>query len=334
MAAPVAARWEGTVSDLSTYEDVVAARAFTRTYLQETPLVYSWRLSELLGCDYYIKCENVQPVGAFKVRGGVNLVGHLSAAERAAGIVSASTGNHGQSLAYAGRLFNVPVTIYGPAQNANPDKVEAMRALGAEVCLYGADFDEAREEAGRVAQQRGARFVHSANEKALIAGVGVMGLEIFEAQPDVELIIAPVGGGSGVCGNALVAKAQAHGVEVIAAQSSQAPACYRAWQARRLDVDAPMTSRHEGVATRVPFAMTMQMMWDQVDDFVLVDDDEVDRAMVLLAERAKLVAEGAGAVSLAAAMRLGEHLRGKKVVGILTGGNVPGALMAELFKRR
>ncbi len=334
MAAPVAARWKGTVSDLPTYEDVVAARAFTRTYLQETPLVYSWRLSELLGCDYYIKCENVQPVGAFKVRGGVNLVGHLSAAERAAGIVSASTGNHGQSLAYAGRLFNVPVTIYGPAQNANPDKVEAMRALGAEVCLYGADFDEAREEAGRVAQQRGARFVHSANEKALIAGVGVMGLEIFEAQPDVELIIAPVGGGSGVCGNALVAKAQAHVVEVIAAQSSQAPACYRAWQARRLDVDAPMTSRHEGVATRVPFAMTMQIMWDQVDDFVLVDDDEVDRAMVLLAERAKLVAEGAGAVSLAAAMRLGEHLRGKKVVGILTGGNVPGALMAELFKRR
>lgn len=321
------------MSDLPTYEDVLAARAFTQNYLPETPLVYSWKLSQWLGCEYYIKCENLQPVGAFKVRGGVNLVGHLSAAERAAGIVSASTGNHGQSLAYAGRLFDVPVTIYGPAQNANRDKVEAMRALGADVCLHGADFDEARQEAGRVAEQRGARFVHSANEKALIAGVGVMGLEIFEAQPDVDVLIAPVGGGSGVCGNALVAKVQGRGVEVIAAQSSQAPACYRAWQTRRLDVEAPMTSRHEGVATRVPFSMTMQMMWELLDDFVLVDDDEVDRAMVLLAERAKLVAEGAGALSLAAAVRLGERLRGKKVVGVLSGGNVPGALLAGLLAR-
>jgi threonine dehydratase len=321
------------MSDLPTYEDVLSARDFTRNYLPETPLVYSWKLSEWLGCAYYIKCENLQPVGAFKVRGGVNLVGQLSAAERAAGIVSASTGNHGQSLAYAGRLFNVPVTIYGPAHRANLDKVDAMRALGAEVCLYGADFDEAREEAGRIARQRGARFVHSANERALVAGVGVMGLEIFEAQPDVDVVIAPVGGGSGVCGNALIAKAQTHGVEVIAAQSSQAPACYRAWQARRLDVDAPMTSRHEGVATRVPFSMTMQMMWDLLDDFVLVDDKEIDRAMAMLATHAKLVAEGAGAVSLAAAVRLGERLRGKKVVGVLSGGNVPSAQLAEQLER-
>ena len=142
-------------------------------------------------------------------------MGNLGAEERAEGTVGivsptyASTGNHGQSLAYAGHLFDVPsVTIYGPAKNANGDKVKAMRGLGAEVCLHGADFDEAREEAGTKRRRTGARFVHSANEKALIAGVGVMGLELFDAQPDIEVIIAPVGSGSGACGNALVAKAQ------------------------------------------------------------------------------------------------------------------------------
>ena len=320
--------------DYPTYADVLAARDFTRRYLPQTPLIYSWKLSRLLGCEYYIKCENMQPVGAFKVRGGVNLVGNLGAEERAVGIVSASTGNHGQSLAYAGHLFDVPVTIYGPAKNANSDKVEAMRRLGAAVCLHGDDFDEAREEVGRVAVQKGARFVHSANEKALIAGVGVMGLELFDAQPDIEVVIAPVGGGSGVCGNALVAKAQAHGVDVIAAQSAQAPVCYRAWKAGRLDVDGPMETRHEGVATRVPFQMTMDLMWHWVDDFVLVDDAEIDHAMRLLAELAKLVAEGSGAVSLAAALQMRERLRGKKVVGILTGGNVPSAHLAHLLVSR
>ncbi|MGY8823805.1 MAG: threonine ammonia-lyase [Candidatus Latescibacterota bacterium] len=315
--------------DFPTYADVEDARDFIRPYLQSTPLVYSWSLSELLGCDYYIKCENLQPVGAFKVRGGVYLVGHLSKDERAAGIVSASTGNHGQSLAYAGRIFDVPVTIFGPEKNANQAKVAAMRGLGAQVRLFGEDFDEAREEAGRFAEKEGARFVHSANERRLVAGVGTMALEIFSELPDVEVIVAPVGGGSGVCGNALVAKERGREVEIIAVQSALAPVCYRAWKERRLDVEAPMATVHEGVATRVPFAMTMQMMWQLVDDFVLVEDEEINAAIRLLAARAKLVAEGAGAASLAAVYKLQEQLRGKKVVGILTGGNVDSERLAR-----
>jgi len=315
--------------DAPTYADVEEARDFIRPYLPPTPLVYSWPLSDLLGCDYYIKCENLQPVGAFKVRGGVYLVGHLSAEERTAGIVSASTGNHGQSLAYAGRIFEVPLTIFGPEKNANQAKVAAMRALGAEVRLCGADFDEAREEAGRFAAREGARFVHSANERRLVAGVGTMALEIFAELPDVEVIVAPVGGGSGACGNGLVAKGRGRDVEIIAVQSARAPVCYRAWKERRLDVEAPMTTVHEGVATRVPFAMTTQMMWQLVDDFVLVEDEEINAAMRLLAERAKLVAEGAGAASLAAAYKLRQRLKGKKVVGILTGGNVDSGRLAR-----
>jgi threonine dehydratase len=317
--------------DFPTYAEVEDARAFIAPYLPPTPLIYSASLSALLGCDYYIKCENLQPVGAFKVRGGVYLVGHLSEREKAAGIVSASTGNHGQSLAYAGRLFAVPVTIFGPEKNANPLKVEAMRALGAEVRLYGADFDEAREEAGRFAAAKGARFVHSANEKKLVAGVGTMALEIFAAQPDIDVIIAPVGGGSGVCGNALVGKARAHSVEIVAVQSAAAPVCYRAWKERRLDVDAPMDTVHEGVATRVPFELTTRMMWELVDDFVLVEDGEIEAAMRLLALKAKLVAEGAGAASLAAAYKIKERLKGKKVVGILTGGNITAERLAAVL---
>ncbi len=318
--------------DYPVYKDVEVAREFIAPHLPPTPLVYSWPLSELLQCDYYIKCENLQPVGSFKVRGGINLVGHLSASEKRAGIISASTGNHGQSLAYAGRLFSVPVTIFGPEKNANMAKVEAMRALGAEVRLYGEDFDEARLEAGRVAELEGGRFVHSANEKDLIAGVGTIGLEIFDVLPDVEVLIAPVGGGSGICGAALVAKERSAKVEVIAVQSEQAPACYRAWKQRRLDVEAPMQCVHEGLATRVPFEMTTPMMWKLVDDFVLVEDAEIDAALRLLAEKAKLVAEGAGAATLAAALKLRPQLRGKKVVGILSGGNVPLPRLAQCLE--
>lgn len=163
-----------------TYADVVAAREFISAYLPKTPLVRSHKLSEALGCDYYLKLENLQPIGAFKVRGGVNLVGHE---DHTATIVTASTGNHGQSIAYAGRLFNTRVIIYAPAENVNPAKLQAMRDLGAEVRLHGRDFDEARLETERVAAAEGFRYVHSADEPKLIAGVGTVALEVFADLP-------------------------------------------------------------------------------------------------------------------------------------------------------
>ena len=306
---------------LPTFADVQASADFIGAHLPPTPLLHCWKLSESLDFAYHAKCENLQPVGAFKVRGGVNLLGRLDAAQRQRGVVSASTGNHGQSLAFAGRLFGVPVVIYGPEHNSNPAKVQAMRALGAEVRLFGRDFDEAREQAEKVVQVEGYHFVHSANEPLLIAGVGTMGLEIFAELPEVDAVIVPVGGGSGACGNALVARHFNPQVEVIAVQTESAPVCYRAWKERRLDVSGPMTTRHEGLATRVAFEMTTSMMWDLVDRFVLVTDAEIDVAVGLLATEAKLVAEGAGAASLAAAIKLKDYLRGKKVVGILSGGN-------------
>jgi threonine dehydratase len=336
-----------------TYEDIVAAREFIAPYLPKTPLVRSARLSEELGCDYYLKLENLLPTGAFKVRGGVNLVGNeVSGARRNEGrttrvsgwineatnagerltLVSASTGNHGQSIAYGGRLFGARVIIYAPAENVNESKMQAMRDLGAEVRFHGRDFDEARLECERVAREEGFRYVHSANEPMLIAGVGTIGLEIFEDLPDVEVIIAPAGGGSCASGNCIVAHELNQRVRVIACQSEAAPALWHAWRKRSLDPYPTMETVHEGLATRVPFELTNRILWELIDDFLLVTDEEINEAIRLLARHAKQVAEGAGAASLAAAIKIGENLRGKKVVGIVTGGNIPlerfGKLMA------
>jgi threonine dehydratase len=306
-----------------TFADILAARDLVGQYLPRTPLVRVEKISEMLGCDYYAKLENLQPVGAFKVRGGVNLVGTASGEERRTGLVSASTGNHGQSIAYAGRLFGAKVIIYAPSQNVNQSKMQAMRDLGATVRLHGRDFDEARMEAERVAREEGHRYVHSANEPKLIAGVGTIGLEIFDELPAVDVIIAPAGGGSCASSNCLVAKQLNPRVQVIAVQSEQAPAMWHAWRNRNLDPYPTMETEHEGLATRVPFEMTNQILWNLLTEFVLVTDEEINDAIRFVARDAKQVAEGAGAASLAAAIKLRDQLRGKKVVGILSGGNIP-----------
>ena len=305
-----------------TFNDILVARDFVAQFLPRTPLVRIEKLSSELGCDYYAKLENLQPVGAFKVRGGVNLVGNASDEEKRSGLVSASTGNHGQSIAFAGRLFGARVIIYAPTENVNESKMEAMRELGAEVRLHGRDFDEARLEAERVASEEGHRYVHSANESKLIAGVGAIGLEIFDDLADVDVIIAPAGGGSCASGNCIVAKHLNPRVRVIAVQSESAPAMWHAWRNHNLDPYPTMETEHEGLATRVPFEMTNQILWELLDDFVLVTDEEINEAVRLLARQANQIAEGAGAASLAAAIKVRDQLKGKKVVGILTGGNI------------
>jgi threonine dehydratase len=314
-----------------TFDNIVAAQEFIAPYLPRTPLVRSEKLSALLGCDYYLKCENLQPIGAFKVRGGVNLVGTEVRSPAATTIVTASTGNHGQSIAYAGRLFGVRVIIYAPAENVNEAKMQAMRDLGAEVRLHGRDFDEARLETERVAEAEAYRYIHSANEPKLIAGVGTIGLEIFEELPDVDVIFAPAGGGSCASGNSIVAKHLKPNVQVIAVQSEAAPAMWQAWKTGSLAEYPTMKTEHEGLATRFPFEMPALILRELLDDFLLVSDEEINEAIRLLALKAKQMAEGAGAASLAGALKLRDQLQGKKVVGILTGGNLPLDRFAKLL---
>lgn len=316
-----------------TFADIVAAREAISEFLPRTPLVRLNKISDMLQCDYYAKLENLQPTGAFKVRGGINLVRNevRSGDRKPITLITASTGNHGQSIAYAGRLFGARVIIYAPTENVNESKMQAMRDLGAEVRLHGRDFDEARLEVERLAREEGYRYVHSANEPLLIAGVGTISAEIFEDLADVDVIIAPAGGGSCASGACIAAHELNPNVKVFAVQSDAAPAMWHAYQNRSLDPYPTMQTAHEGLATRVPFELTNKILWTGLTDFLLVSDEEINDAIRVLAREAKQVAEGAGAASLAGALELRDMLRGKKVVGILTGGNIPPDRFAKLL---
>ena len=304
-----------------TYADILAAAPVVRAYLKPTPL-YEWpALSRLLGCRYLLKHENHTPTTAFKVRGGIYLVSRLPAEQKRRGILGCTTGNHGQSLAYASRLFGVRCVLVAPARN-NPDKLAAMRALGAELIEHGRDFDEARAHSEAIGQREGLRYVHSANEPDLIAGVGTYGLEIFDELPEPDVILAPVGLGSGISGTALVAAARRPATRIIGVQSDLAPAVTLSWRAGRpIETDTPGTFA-EGIATRVPADLTLEIMRRYVQDMVLVGDDELREAIRLLLRVTHNLAEGAGAASTAAALRLREQLAGKTVVGVLSGGNL------------
>ena len=312
-----------------TLADVLEARRRIRPHLRATPLFPYAGLDELLGAEVWVKHENHQPVGAFKVRGGVNLVSQLSEDERSRGLIAASTGNHGQSVAYAARLHGVTARICVP-EAANPVKLASMRALGAELIVHGRDFDEAREHCERLAAEHGYRYVHSGNEPLLIAGVGTGTLEILEDRPDVDAIIVPIGGGSGAAGACIVAKAIRPEIQVIGVQSDAAPAAFRSWQARAL-LDGEMATMAEGLATRVPFELPQQILWEHLDDFVLVSEDEILNATRLMIEHTRNLVELAGAAPLAAALSLGDRLRGKRIALVLSGGNISPAQLAGLF---
>jgi threonine dehydratase len=309
------------------FQDVLRAKQIVARYLPRTPLHNYPALDKLIGAHVFVKHENHQPIGAFKVRGGINLVSQLSADERARGVIAASTGNHGQSVAYAAREFGVRATIVVP-ERANPLKVESMQYLGAEVLFHGADFDAARTHCEALARERGLRYVHSGNEPHLIAGVATIALEILEDAPDVDAIIVPIGGGSGAAGACLAAKSINPKITVIGVQSAQAPAAYKSWRAKALLADQMQTFA-EGLATRTAFELPQKIMWDLLDDFVLVSDDEIRRAIVVYIEKAHTLAEGAGAAPLAAALKMTDRLRDKKVALILSGGNLTTAQLRD-----
>ena len=316
-----------------TITDVMAACKHVYRYLNPTPLHSYSALSQLVGADVFIKHENHHAAGSFKVRGGVNLAAHLTDAERKSGLYTASTGNHGQSIAYAGMVSNTPVHVSLP-EGANPAKMAAIRHFGAEVLVHGRDFDEAREWIRKEANDRGARFI-GPTDPELIVGVGTYALEIVQELPDVDVIIVPVGAGSGAAANCIVAKAVNANIQVIGVQSSAAPAVQLSWKAGR-PASADMNSTSEGVATRVAHENTLQILCGPktgLDDFVLVSDEAQEQAVRLLLEHTHNSAELAGAASLAAAMELRERLAGKKVVLVLSGGNITLPQLREILSK-
>jgi threonine dehydratase len=313
-----------TIPDLA---DVLAARSRIAPYLQPTPLYRYPALDQLAGTSLWVKHENHQPVGAFKVRGGVNLVSQLSADERQRGVITASTGNHGQSVAYAANLFGVHAVICMP-EGANPVKVESMRALGADVVFAGRDFDDAREHCEKLAAGQGCRYIHSGNELALVAGVATYAVEILQAQPDTEIIVVPVGGGSGAAGTCIAAKAIRRSIEVIGVQAEAAPAAYRSWQARSL-VEDTMNTSAEGLATRTAFELPQRVLWELLDDFLLVSEDALAQATRVMIEKTRNLVEPAGAAALAAVLAAPGRFAGRRVAVVCSGGNIsPAQLMA------
>ncbi len=277
----------------------------------------------------WVKHENHQPVGAFKVRGGVNLISQLSADEQRRGVIAASTGNHGQSIAYAAQLFGIRAIICVP-ERTNPVKVDSMQDLGAEIIVHGRDYDDAREYCERLAADEGYRYIHSGNEPLLIAGVATAALEILEEQPDIDVIIVPFGGGSGAAGACIVADSIRPQIQVIGVQSEAAPAAYRSWQTRQL-VEDRMGTYAEGLATRTAFELPQRILWEHLDDFILVSDDEIRQAQRTMIEKTRNLVEAAGASPLAAALKIKERLKGRRVAMICSGGNVSPEQLRELF---
>jgi threonine dehydratase len=315
-----------------TLADVYAARPHVYAALPRTPLVRHPLLCEALGLDVRIKHENHLPTGAFKVRGGLNLVARLGPDERARGVITATTGNHGQSIAFACHRASVPCTIVVPEGN-NPEKNRAMRSWGATLIEHGRDFDAAREYVEAMAADRGLRYVHSADEPWLIAGVATYALEVFEEEPEVDVVFVAIGGGSGASGLVTVRDALGRRTRIIGVQARGADAFAQSWRSgTRVTMPAVQTFA-EGIATRFTFDLPFGILQRGLDDLVTVTDEALAESVRLALQTTHNLAEGAGAAALAAAMSHGEAYRGQRVVCVMSGGNLDTSTLARILAR-
>ncbi len=309
------------------FQGILEARKWVYQHVRPTPLIPYPLLSEYLTCEAHVKHENHNPTGSFKVRGGINLISQLSPDEKRQGVITATRGNHGHSIALACEIFGVRCIVAVPHGN-NPDKNQAMRAYGAELLIHGHDFDEARLKVEEIRTERRLRYVHSANEPLLIHGVGTYALEILQDLPNPDCIFVPLGGGSGLVGLLTVIRAAAPGVRVVGVQAEKAAAVYLSWKKGEMVSTSSADTMADGLATRVPFELTFPIIQKNVDEIVTVSDAEIMSAMYHLFRTTHNVAEGAGAAPVAAAFKLRREITGMKVVLILSGSNVD----AETFR--
>ena len=314
-------------------DDVLAARDRIAPFLSPTPLRRHPPLDAVIpGVEVYVKHENVQPTGSFKVRNGLSTITALSDEQRQRGVIGATTGNHGLGLAFAGQKLGVHVTICVPLGN-NPEKNSAMRAWGANVIENGADYDEAAGIAQGLVESRGLTLAHSTNNVNVLAGAGTMTLEILEQVDQLDTLIVAIGGGSQAVGAITVARAMRPGLRVIGAQSAGATAAYDGWRARAPRTIERANTFAEGVATRSTYALTFPALLDGLADFVTVTDAETAEAVrVILATTHHLV-EGAGAIGVAAVMKLREQLAGQRVGVVFCGGNMDSAVLRRILNR-
>lgn len=316
--------------------NIRAAREVVYQTLKPTPLMDYPLLDAELGARIFLKHENHLPTGAFKVRGGLNFMHHFAAAKTHHGVITATRGNHGQSVALAASLYSIPTTIVVPFGN-NPEKNAAMRAYGARLIEYGRDFDEAREEVVRLAEAENLRFIHSANEPHLINGVGTYALEIIESLQELgqpaDAVFVPIGMGSGVCGVIAAFRALSPQTKIYGVQSEGAPSHYLSWKAGKIISTETADTFADGIATRCPAELTMEIILNGIGEIVLVGDEEIREAIRLLWRTTHNLVEGAGAAATAATTKLHERLKGQTVVNIISGGNLDTAAIPLIFNR-
>jgi len=314
-----------------TYDEIVKANALRGNVIRKTPLIHSPTFSDLTNSKIYLKEEFRQKTGSFKIRGAYYKIKSLSQDEKKFGVVAASAGNHAQGVALASSLENISCTIVMP-KNASPAKVAATRGYGANVILEGVNYDESYSKAKEISQQTGATLVQAFDDPQIIAAQGVIGLEILEDLPDVEEIYLPIGGGGLAAGTVIAIKEKNPNVKVIGVQSKSFPSMYESVKQNTRTLAGGERTIADGISVKMPGEITFNIIKELMDEIVLVDDDEITKAMFLLMERMKFVVEPAGAVGLAYLLSK-KPSPGKKVVAVLAGGNVDMYLLGQIVDK-
>lgn len=316
---------------IPTLRDVFKARSIISKYLPRTPLIYSERISRICGFNAYLKLENLLPTKAFKVRGGVYYMNIRRDEAVTKGVITASTGNHAQSVAYASNLVGAEATIVMP-HGVSDVKVEALKNLGAKIIFYGKIYEEACEYAEKFAAENSMLYIHGVNEPLLYAGVATMHLENLEDLPDADVIINPIGGGSGASGAVIVAKSVNPEIMVIGVQAEGAKSFYLSWRNMSLTSTGKADTIAEGLATSKAYELPFMILKNRIDEIALVSDDDLKKAIKMLLETEGVVAEPAGAAAMAAAYKIRDKLKNRKVIIMVTGGNIDIGLLKEVVE--
>ena len=323
---------KGTTEMDISLEDITKARETLKGVAYKTPLVYNPTLSEMSDNQVYVKMENLQRTGSFKLRGAYNKIAHLTEQEKRCGVIASSAGNHAQGVAVASTIYGIKSTIVMP-KHAPLSKVTATRQYGAEVILHGEVYDEAYEEARRIQKETKATFIHPFNDPLVIAGQGTIALEILEDLPDVEVVVVPIGGGGLISGIALALKTLKPEVKIIGVQSKNMPSMAESLSQHQVVTVNGTPTIADGIAVKTPGDLTFELVNKYVDEIVTVDEDEIASTMLFFLERAKVVAEGAGAAPAAAILHRLSHLKKHKLVALLSGGNVDVNILARTIDK-
>ena len=314
-----------------TYDEIVKANSLRGDEIKKTPLIHSPTFSDLTNSEVYLKAEFTQKTGSFKIRGAYYKIKSLSEEEKKHGVIAASAGNHAQGVAFASSLEKIPCTIVMP-KNASPAKVAATRGYGANVILEGINYDESYSKAKEIAKETGAIIIQAFDDPHIIAAQGVVGLEILEDLPDVDEIYLPIGGGGLAAGTVIAIKEKNPNVKVIGVQSKSFPSMYESVKQNTRTMSGGEKTIADGISVKIPGKLTFEIVKNLIDEIVLVDDNEITKAMFLLMERMKFVVEPAGAVGLAYLISK-KPSPGKKVVAVLAGGNVDMYLLGQIVDK-